>query len=248
MKAAPSVGRSQYSRRNLALAAALVLLSFAAFAATDVAGAADTLSNASAADPDLRSQSARNNSPIAAPDQAPAQRAALYEEDFTPRGSRYDGTVRWRTGTVPATDREPSGFAIFADVEIPERGIRMTLSIRKNADASLPASHVGELAFTLPDDFSDGRQLIVKGFLMKDSEQARGTPLAATVVRVRDNLFLVGLSNAEDQRAHNVESLREHAWMDIPIVYGDHHRAIIAIQKGNTGNRAFDEAFTAWGE
>lgn len=250
MKAAPCpVERSQHARRDLVMAAAVVVLSIAAFAATNVARAADTPSwGASAADGDSGSQSARDRQ-IAVPDETAGQRAVLYEEDLTtPRGARYEGTVSWRIDTVPATDREPSSLAIFADVDIPERNIRMTLSIRENADASLPASHVGELAFTLPDDFSGGRQLIVKGFLMKASEQARGTPLAATVVRVRDNRFLIGLSNGKAERSHNIQSLKENGWMDIPIVYGNQHRAILALEKGKTGDHAFDEAFTAWGQ
>ena len=33
-----------------------------------------------------------------------------------------------------------------------------------------------------------------------------------------------------------------------PLVYTNQRRAIIAIEKGSPGERAFNDAFTAWGE
>jgi hypothetical protein len=46
----------------------------------------------------------------------------------------------------------------------------------------------------------------------------------------------------------NVELLRELSWFDIPIVYDDGHQAIIAVEKGASGELAFSEAFAAWEE
>ena len=38
---------------------------------------------------------------------------------------------------------------------------------------------------------------------------------------------------------------RERAWFDIPIVHNNGRRAILALEKGNPGERAFEEAFKA---
>jgi hypothetical protein len=180
---------------------------------------------------------------------ATTQKAILYEEyPADQHGARYEGTVRWHAGPVAATPRQPKGFAILADVDIPARNLIMTLSIRRNMDASLPASHVGEVTFTLPSDFSDGGIASVKGFLMKTSEQAKALPLAAITARIRDNLFLIGMSNRDLERTQNILMLKENAWMDIAFVYKDQHRAIIALEKGKTGEHAFDEAFARWGQ
>ncbi len=124
----------------------------------------------------------------------------------------------------------------------------MTLSIRQNADASLPASHVAELAFTLPAGFSGGRLLSVKGILIKAGEQAKAVPLAATIVRASDNLFLIGMSNMETERLRNVRSLKENDWIDIPVVYENQRRVIFALEKGEAGEHAFDQAFASWGQ
>ena len=49
-------------------------------------------------------------------------------------------------------------------------------------------------------------------------------------------------------RARNLQLLKERSWFDVPLVYVNQRRAIIAIEKGAPGERAFNEAFAAWGE
>jgi hypothetical protein len=84
--------------------------------------------------------------------------------------------------------------------------------------------------------------------LMKTDPKARGTPLAGLVVKVTDGFFLAGLSNVDADRARNIDLLKDWEWIDVPLVYANHHRAIIAIEKGEPGGRAFNDALAAWGE
>ncbi|MBU6459016.1 MAG: hypothetical protein KGQ48_15980 [Bradyrhizobium sp.] len=178
-----------------------------------------------------------------------AQRVVLYDEDPSdPKGKQYVGTVVWRTEPVKAGAGQPTDIAVRADIDIPDRQFKMTMSFRRNTDTSLPASHTAELTFILPPDFSGGGVSNVPGILMKSNEQARGTPLAGLAVKVTDGFFLVGLSNVESDRARNIQLLKERSWFDVPLVYVNQRRAIIAIEKGAPGERAFNEAFTAWGE
>jgi hypothetical protein len=123
----------------------------------------------------------------------------------------------------------------------------MTISFRRNTDSSLPASHTAELTFILPPDFNGGGVGNVPGILMKSNEQARGTPLAGLAVKVTHGFFLVGLSTVDADRARNLQLLKELSWFDVPLVYVNQRRAIIAIEKGAPGERAFNEAFAAWG-
>ena len=133
-----------------------------------------------------------------------------------------------------------------ADVEIPERRIAMTWSLRRNSDPNLPASHTVEIMFRLPQDFPSGGVSNVPGILMKQAEQSRGTPLSGLAVKVTTGFFLIGLSSTEADRERNVQLLKERAWFDIPVVYGNNRRAILALEKGTPGERAFEEAFKAW--
>jgi hypothetical protein len=178
-----------------------------------------------------------------------AQRVVLYDEDPSdPKGKQYVGSVIWRTEPIEATGSQKPDIAVRADIEIPDRKFKMTMSFRRNTDSSLPASHTAELTFILPQDFTGGGVGNVPGILMKSNEQARGTPLAGLAVKVTDGFFLVGLSNVDSDRARNLQLLKERSWFDVPLVYVNQRRAIIAIEKGSPGERAFNDAFATWGE
>ncbi len=178
---------------------------------------------------------------------AVAQRVVLYEEEPSdPQGKRYIGSAIWRTETVSPGPGQPPELAVRADVEIPERRITMKFSIRRNTDTTLPASHTVEIMFNLPPDFAGGGISNVPGILMKQSEQTRGVPLAGLAVKVMTGFFLIGLSSTEADLQRNVQLLKERAWFDIPVVYGNNRRAILALEKGTPGERAFAEAFAAW--
>src|SRR6267143_1579412 len=178
-----------------------------------------------------------------------AQRVVLYDEDpADPKGKQYVGSVIWRTEQIKAAGGQNADIAVRADIEIPDRKFKMTMSFRRNTDTSLPASHTAELTFILPPDFTGGGVGNVPGILMKSNEQARGTPLAGLAVKVTDGFFLVGLSNVDSDRARNLQLLKERSWFDVPLVYVNQRRAIIAIEKGAPGERAFNDAFAMWGE
>jgi len=178
---------------------------------------------------------------------AVAQRVVLYEEDpGDPQGKRFVGSAIWRTESVSPGPGQPAELAIRADVEIPERRIAMTWSLRRNSDPNLPASHTVEIMFRLPQDFQAGGVSNVPGILMKQAEQSRGTPLQGLAVKVTTGFFLIGLSATDADRERNVQLLKERAWFDIPVVYNNNRRAILALEKGTPGERAFTEAFQAW--
>jgi hypothetical protein len=180
---------------------------------------------------------------------AVAQRVVLYEEDpADPQGKRYVGSAIWRTEPITASPGAAPDIAVRADLEIPERRMTMTLSLRRNTDQALPASHTIELTFNLPADFPFGGISNVPGVLMKQAEATRGAPLAGLAVKVTSGFFLVGLSAVDADMQRNLQLLKERAWFDIPIVYNNGRRAILAIEKGNPGERAFDEVFKAWGQ
>jgi hypothetical protein len=176
-----------------------------------------------------------------------AQRVVLYEEvPDDPEGKRLLGSVVWTNEMIaPAPGRTPE-IAVRATVEVPERRMTMTWSLRRNSDQSLPASHTIEILFTLPPDSPSSGVQNVPGVLMKQAEQTRGVPLAGLAVKVTPGFFLIGLSSLESDMLRNVQLLKERSWFDIPIVYNNNRRAILAMEKGTPGERAFNDAFAAW--
>jgi hypothetical protein len=177
-----------------------------------------------------------------------AQRVVLYEEDPNdPNGKRYVGSVIWRTETVSPGPGLAPELAVKANIEIPDRRITMSFTMVRNADTALPASHTIDVRFNLPPGFAGGGVANVPGILMKQAEQTRGVPLAGIAVKVTGNVFLIGLSSVEADVQRNTQLLKERTWFDIPIVYSNGTRAILAMEKGTPGERAFNDAFTAWG-
>jgi hypothetical protein len=100
--------------------------------------------------------------------------------------------------------------------------------------------------FKLPNNFASGGVQNVPGILMKEAEQSRGVPLAGLAVKVTNGFFLIGLSSADADKERNIALLKERSWFDIPVVYENNRRAILALEKGTPGERVFAEAFAAW--
>ncbi len=175
---------------------------------------------------------------------AATQSVVLYEENPSePLGKRYTGSAVWHTETASAGHGLATELAVRADVIIPERSMAVTWALRRSADK---AAYTIETTFSLPADFPGGGIANVAGILMKQAEQARGTPLAGLAVKVTNGFFVIGLSADDTDAQHNEQLLKERSWFDIPIVYANGGRAILAIEKGPSGDRAFAEAFAAW--
>ncbi|WP_257167102.1 helicase [Bradyrhizobium sp. SRS-191] len=175
----------------------------------------------------------------------PAQsQAVLYQEDAQdPLGKRYLGKVTWRVepaaGSVPAS--------LKGDVEIDKR-MKATLSLRRNIESDMPASHILEVKFNLPDDPAYAGVETLKGVSMKAKEAGRGAALATLTAKVTPEFFMIALSAGEVDTKRNVLLLKGKEWIDIPIVYNGGSRAVLAIEKGAEGDRAFKDAFSAWGQ
>ena len=105
--------------------------------------------------------------------------------------SRIDGLVNNRTGFG-----QPARVAVKADADIPDLKMHASMTLRKNTDPTLPATHTIDLRFS----FADGAPIINKGRRAEDA-QSRSTasePLRAVKVKISDVYFLIALANGED--------------------------------------------------
>lgn len=173
------------------------------------------------------------------------QRAVLFEQN-SDQGETHDGTAAWRMDSASPGPGLPAEPVIRVSVAIPERRMTATWSLRRNSDRELAASHLAEVTFKLPPGFSDRSVDKVPGFLMKESERARGVPIKGISEKVAANSFMIRLSPSGPDFVANVRLLTDMGWLDIPMVYGDGRRAVLAIQKGVTGSRVFNDAFAVW--
>jgi hypothetical protein len=81
---------------------------------------------------------------------------------------------------------------------------------------------------------------------MKTTEGARGDMLIAVAGKVTDTLYMLALNGLPDARAKNIELLGKRRWIDLPIFYQNGTRALLTLEKGEDGERVFNQAIQAW--
>ncbi len=167
------------------------------------------------------------------------QRAIYYFQgaEGTP-GEASEGTVTW---TEITKDDRP---AIQATLKIAKPDVTAIVTIYKNYDSALPASHLVEIQFT--GGLGANPIQRVPALVLKQTEQARGQPLAGAAVPVTNELFWIALSDDEDQVAQNLQLLGEGSWFDIPILFSDQTRALISFEKGIPGDKVFETVMASW--
>jgi hypothetical protein len=177
------------------------------------------------------------------------QHAIFYEERTdTAQGSAQNGSVVWSLVKESPGGDSPPEPAIRAEATIPGKDVQLRMTIRRNTDQTLPASHIIELIFLTPDHFEGGGIDSVLRIAMKDTEQSPGSPLLGIPAKISDGFFLFALNNDKASVETNMNLLRQQSWIDIPLVYKSGRRALITLEKGIPGNKVFDEAMKAWAQ
>ncbi|MGE6782506.1 hypothetical protein ACQKGL_08290 [Ensifer adhaerens] len=171
----------------------------------------------------------------------------LYEERLGQSSpTAVPGTVAWSVKQeAPGGDAKPEP-AIQAQITVPDRGLTALMTIKRNADPSLPASHVVEFVFSLPQNFEGGAIDSVQRVSMKRTEQDRGDALIAVPAKITDDFHMIALNDATDAIRNNTELLRSRSWIDIPLTYRNGRRALLTLEKGPSGTDAFNQAMRAW--
>ncbi|MER8433476.1 hypothetical protein [Mesorhizobium caraganae] len=181
------------------------------------------------------------------PTVAVGQKAIFYEErTSTAQGSAEPGSIVWSlVQESPGGDLPPEP-AIRAEASIPGKDIQLRMTIRRNTDQTLPASHIIEMIFLTPEGFDGGGVDNILRVAMKSSEQDAGSPLIGIPAKIADGFFLVALNDTKADEDANLTLLRGQDWIDVPVVYKTGRRALLTMEKGIPGEKVFDEALKAW--
>ncbi|MCT8971757.1 hypothetical protein [Microbaculum marinisediminis] len=206
-----------------------------------------------ATEPGAGQPTAAPQAPVQQPPSADAEgervaQALLIEESAggVSPASTLGGSVDWKL----VDDTEAVGGAekvIRGDVSVPERDLKVTVTVRRNKDQALPASHLIELVFQTGPGFTHDGIASIPGLIMKATPRSTGQPLVGAVVPVMDNYFLIGLSQTEIDQERNVQEITARDFIDIPVSYKDGGRAVLSLAKGESGKAIFQEAFSTWG-
>lgn len=175
------------------------------------------------------------------------QRVFLYEErsgDSEPTAT--EGNVAWSVKEEsPGGDAKPEPI-IRAQINVPERGLTALMTIKRNADTALPASHVIEFVFSLAENFEGGGIGNVQRVAMKRNEHERGDPLIGVPAKITEDFHLIALNDFPEAVATNKELLRRRNWIDIPITYQTGRRSLLTLEKGLAEMEMFSDVLENW--
>lgn len=195
------------------------------------AGPADTAETPAAPEPQL----------------AVGQRAIFYEErTSSAEGSAQTGNTVWTLIQESPGGNAPPEPAIRGEVSIPGSSVQLRLTIRRNADPTLPAGHIIEMIFLTPENFAGGAIDNVLRVALKDTEEATGSALQGIPAKIADGFFLIALSDSPAEMQSNLNMLRTQSWIDIPVMYRSGRRALMTMEKGVPGDQIFQQAIDAW--
>ncbi|AHG46611.1 membrane protein [Rhizobium leguminosarum bv. trifolii CB782] len=190
------------------------------------------------------------NSPAASPQQAApvgsSQKMFLYEERIGQSSpTAIEGSVVWSVQHEAGQNGRQEA-TVQGNVTVPERNLSALVTFKRNSDPSLPASHLVEIVFSLPPNFEGGSIDSVQRISMKRTEQDRGDALIAVPAKITDDFHMIALNDYPDARKANLDLMSTRSWIDIPVTYRNGRRALLTMEKGNSGTDAFNTAIKEW--
>ena len=170
-------------------------------------------------------------------------RAAMVIASDSPRNPVVSlGSTVWSTIPVPG---QPARVAVKADADLPELKMHATMTLRKNADPTLLATHTIDLKFS----FADGAPIAgVKDVepKMRNLGSTASEALRAVKVKISDVYFLIALAEGDQDTARNLDLMQTRAWFDFSLLLNDNRIAKLVFEKSTKGEAMVAKAFEAW--
>jgi len=154
------------------------------------------------------------------------------------------GSTVW--STIPPAPGQPATVAVKADADIPDLKMHASMTLRKNTDPTLQATHTIDLKFS----FADGAP--IAGFKdvgapqMRKLDSTASEALTSVEVKVSDVYFLIALAKGDQDTARNLDLMQTRTWFDFPLLLNDNRIAKLVFQKSTEGEAMLERAFDAW--
>lgn len=177
-----------------------------------------------------------------------AHRSALLVEapEEASKVKTYIGRVVWKLENAAGGPGQALTSAVRAEIDVAEAGLQAVMTIQKNNDSTLPASHTIRIRFTPTADGPTGAVKDIRMLETRREDMANGDPLAGINAQIAENAFLIGLMRGGAE-ATNVDMMRTRSWFDLPMLLANGKRAKITFEKGVSGERIVADALKQWG-
>ena len=171
-------------------------------------------------------------------------RAAVLIASDSPRNPVVSlGSTVW--STIPPAPGQPARVVVKADADIPDLKMHATMTLSKNTDPTLPATHTIDLKFS----FADGAPITgVKDVepKMRNLGATASEALRSVKVKISDVYFLIALAKGDQDAARNLDLMQTRAWFDFPLLLNDNRIAKLVFEKSTKGETMLAKAFEAW--
>jgi hypothetical protein len=154
------------------------------------------------------------------------------------------GSTVWHM--IPPAPGQPANVAVKAEADIPDLKMHATMTLRKNTDPTLQATHTIDLKFS----FADGAP--IAGFKdiglpqMRKEDSTAADTLISVKVKISDVFFLIALAKGDQDTPRNLDLMQTRAWFDFPLLLNDNSIAKVVFQKSLEGQAMLEKAFDAW--
>jgi hypothetical protein len=154
------------------------------------------------------------------------------------------GSTVW--STIPPSPGQPATVAVKADADIPDLKMHASMTLRKNTDPTLHATHTIDLNFALADGAPITGFKDVAAPQMHEPDTPTSEALTSVKVKVSDVHFLIALADGDQDSARNFDLMQTRAWFEFPLLLNDDRIAKLAFQKSSEGVAMLGKAFDAW--
>jgi hypothetical protein len=140
---------------------------------------------------------------------------------------------------------QPARVAVTADADLPDLKMHATMTLRKNTDPTLLATHTIDLKFSFADGapITGVRDVEPK---MRNLGSTASEALRAVKVKISDVYFLIALAKGDQDAARNLDLMRMRAWFDFPLLLNDNRIAKLIFEKSTKGEAMLAKALEAW--
>jgi DnaJ domain/MORN repeat len=153
------------------------------------------------------------------------------------------GSTVW--SLIPPVPNQPATVAVKAEADIPDLKMHASMTLRKNTDPTLQATHTIDLKFS----FLEGAP--ITGFKdvglpqMRKEDSTAAEALTSVKVKISDTYFLIALAKG-DSDTRNLDLMQTRSWFDFPLLLNDERIAKVVFQKSPEGQAMLEKAFDAW--
>ena len=153
------------------------------------------------------------------------------------------GSTVW--STISPAPGKPARVAVKADADIPDLKMHATMTLMKNMDPTLQATHTIDLKFS----FAGGAPITgVKDVepKMRNLGPTASEALRSVKAKISDVYFLIALTKGDQDTARNLDLMQTRAWFDFPLLLNDNRIAKLVFEKSANGQAMLAKAFEAW--